>query len=125
MQWDEPFGGAGPKADYDLVLLSDDGSIYYAISANDNLPMGEGWEVLQFENSEFLYNGVTKFGLAITYDDVDSIGPPANLIKLVVFGSGNSLDEWQTYSSTLYGHANAAGAEAVGAPMAEFFSSCE
>jgi PKD repeat protein len=115
MQWDEPFGGAGPRADHDLVLLSPDGGTYYAISANDNIPMGEGWEVLQFENSEFLYNGETTFGLAITYDDVDSIGPPANLLKLVVFGSGNTLDEWRTNSSTLYGHANADGAEAVGA----------
>ncbi len=115
MQWDEPFGGAGPSVDHDVVLLSPDGSLYYDISANDNIPMGEGWEVLQFENSEFLYNGETQFGLVITYDDVDSIGPPGNLVKLVVFGSGNTLDEWDTGSSTIYGHANAAGAEAVGA----------
>jgi PKD repeat protein len=115
MQWDEPFGGAGPKADHDVVLLSPDGSLYYDISANDNVQMGEGWEVLQFENSDFLYNGETTFGLAITYDDVDSIGPPAQLLKLVVFGSGNSIGEHDTHSSTLYGHANAAGAVAVGA----------
>jgi PKD repeat protein len=115
MQWDEPFGGAGPSVDHDVVLLSPDGSLYYDISANDNIPMGEGWEVLQFENSEFLYNGETQFGLVITYDDVDSIGPPGNLVKMVVFGSGNTLVEWRTNSSTIYGHANAAGAEAVGA----------
>jgi PKD repeat protein len=119
MQWDEPFGGAGPRTDHDVVLLSPDGGVYYAISANDNIPMGEGWEVLQFENSEFLYNGETTYGLAITYDDVDSVGPPANLVKLVVFGSGNTIDEHRTYSSTLYGHANAAGAEAVGAAFFE------
>jgi PKD repeat protein len=115
MQWDEPFGGAGPSVDHDVVLLSPDGSLYYDISANDNIPMGEGWEVLQFQNSEFLYNGETQFGLVITYDDVDSIGPPGNLVKMVVFGSGNTLNEWDTGSSTIYGHANAAGAEAVGA----------
>ncbi|VUX55531.1 Peptidase families S8 and S53 domain protein (modular protein) [uncultured Woeseiaceae bacterium] len=114
MQWDEPFGGAGPKADHDLVLLSPDGRFYYTISANDNVSMGEGWEVLQFDNNEFLHSE-TQYGLVITYDDVDSVGPPANLLKLVVFGSGNTIDEHRTYSSTLYGHANAAGAEAVGA----------
>lgn len=114
MQWKEPFGGAGPKADHDVVLLSPDGGVYYTISANDNVTMGEGWEVLQFENSEFLYNN-TQYGLAITYDDVDSIGPPADLVKIIVFGSGNTFDEWRTDSSTIYGHANAAGAEAVGA----------
>ncbi len=114
VQWNEPFGGAGPRADHDVVLLSPDGGIYYAISANDNIPMGEGWEVLQFENNEFLYNQ-TQYGIAVTYDDVDSVGPPATLVKMVVFGSGNTLDEWQTFSSTIYGHANAAGAAAVGA----------
>ncbi|MDX1404559.1 MAG: PKD domain-containing protein [Woeseiaceae bacterium] len=115
MQWDQPFGGPGPLTDHDLVLLSPDGGLYYDISANDNVTMGEGWEVLQFQNSEFLYNGETQFGLVITYDEVDSIGPPANLVKLVVFGSGNTLDEWRTDSSTVYGHANAAGASAVAA----------
>ncbi len=114
VQWDQPFGGAGPQADHDVVLLSADGGIYYAISANDNIPMGEGWEVLQFENNEFLYNE-TQYGIAVTYDDVDSVGPPATLVKMVIFGSGNTLDEWQTFSSTIYGHANAAGAAAVGA----------
>lgn len=114
MQWDEPFGGAGPKSDHDILLLDETGGIFFEISANDNVVMGEGWEVLQFQNFEFLGYG-TNFTLVITYDDVDSIGPPANLIKMVVFGSGNTLDEWQTNSATLFGHVNATGAEAVGA----------
>ncbi len=114
MQWDEPFGGPGARNDHDVVLLDEDGGIYYTLAANDNVATGEGWEVLQFQNSAFLTN-TTRFSLAITYDDIDSIGPPANLIKLVVFGSGNSLDEWPAEEATLFGHANAAGAEAVGA----------
>lgn len=114
MQWNEPFGGAGPKIDHDLVLLDETGGVYYTISANDNIPMGEGWEVLQFENSEFLYQN-TSYSLAITYDDVDSVDPPAGLVKMVVFGSGNTINEYRTDSATLYGHANSAGAEAVAA----------
>ena len=114
LQWDEPFGGTGPDNDHDIVLLDETGGIYFAISANDNVAMGEGWEVLQFENAEVLGYG-TSFSIIITYDDVDSIGPPATLLKTVVFGSGNTIDEYSTGSGTLFGHANAAGATAVGA----------
>jgi PKD repeat protein len=57
----------------------------------------------------------TSFNIIITYDDVDSVGAPATLLKMVVFGSGNTLNEFSTNSGTLFGHANAAGAEAVGA----------
>ncbi|MDH3978094.1 MAG: PKD domain-containing protein [Gammaproteobacteria bacterium] len=114
LQWDEPFGGAGPSTDYDIVLLDSSGDTYIAISANDNVSMGEGWEVLQFENADVLYYG-NSFNLIITYDDVDSRSPPANLMKMVVFGSANTLNEWRTNSSTLFGHANADNAQAVGA----------
>ena len=114
LQWDEPFGGAGPRNDHDIVLLDESGGIFFEISANDNIVTGEGWEVLQFYNSEVLGYG-TSFNLIITYDDVDSRDPPATLLKTVVFGSGNTLNEFQTNSGTLFGHANAVGAEAVGA----------
>lgn len=112
MQWNEPFNS--PRIDHDLVLLDETGGTYYTISANDNIPMGEGWEVLQFENSEFLYQN-TSYALAITYDDVDSIDPPAGFVKLVVFGASNTINEHHTDSATVFGHANAEGATAVGA----------
>jgi PKD repeat protein len=70
--------------------------------------------VLQFQNHEFVGYG-TAFNLIITYDDVDSLEPPASLVKMVVFGSDSTLNEYQTNSATLFGHANAAGAAAVGA----------
>lgn len=113
MQWDEPFGGPGSRTDYDIVLLDQSGGLYFEISANDNVATGEGWEVLQFQNAEVLGFG-TAFSIIITYDDVDSIGAPTNLVKTVVFGS-STVDEYVTNSSTLMGHANAAGAQAVGA----------
>jgi len=114
MQWDAPFGGAGPKNDHDIVLLDESGSTYFEISANDNLTTKEGWEVLQFTNAAVLGQG-TAFSMIITYDDVDSIGPPATLVKTIMFGNGVTINDFPTHSGTVVGHANAAGAEAVGA----------
>lgn len=114
MQWDQPYGGAGPTADHDIVLLDGAGQTYHTISANDNVVTGEGWEALQWDNNEVLGAG-TAFSVIITYDDVDSVGPPATLVKLVIFGAGITIDEWATNSGALFGHPNAAGAQAVGA----------
>lgn len=113
MQWNQPFGGPGPTSDHDIVLLDETGGVYFEISANDNLITGEGWEVVQFQNAEVLGYG-NKFNLIITYDDVDSTGPPASLLKTIIFGDG-SFDEHATNAPTLVGHANANGAQAVGA----------
>jgi PKD repeat protein len=113
MQWNQPFGGPGPVSDHDIVLLDETGGVYFEISANDNVITGEGWEVVQFQNHEVLGYG-EKFSLIITYDDVDSQGPPASLLKTIMFGSA-SFDEHATNAPTLVGHANATGAQAVGA----------
>jgi PKD repeat protein len=113
MQWNQPFGGPGPATDHDILLLDETGGIYFEISANDNLITGEGWEVVQFQNHEVLGYG-DKFSLIITYDDVDSQGPPATLIKTITFGNA-SFDEHATNAPTLVGHANANGAQAIGA----------
>jgi hypothetical protein len=136
-QWDAPFGnvntGDGPDNDHDIVLLDATGGVLLAISANDNVTTGEPWEVLQYVN-DGSYG--TSFNIAITFDDIDSPGLPATLLKTVVFGSGVVINDFPTNSSTSFGHANAAGAEAVGAsffldtpvfgtapPMLEPFSS--
>ena len=113
LQWDEAFGYA--RTDHDVVLLDATGSAWYEFGANDNVSTGEGWEVLQFTNDEFLGPGTTEFTIAITYDDVDSIGPPANLLKAIYYGNGVTINDFPSDSSTLIGHANAAGATAVGA----------
>ena len=116
MQWDQPYGGAGPTSDHDILLLDGTGQIYVpgGISANDNIITGEGWEAFRFDNNEVLTLG-TEFSIIITYDDVDSIGPPASLVKLVIFGQDITMNEWATNSGALFGHPNAAAAEAVGA----------
>jgi PKD repeat protein len=113
MQWDEPFGNA--KTDHDVVLLDENGAAWYEFGANDNVATGEGWEVLQFTNDDLLGPGTTAFTVAITYDDIDSVNSPASLLKAVFFGNGITINDFPTNSSTLIGHANAAGAAAVGA----------
>jgi hypothetical protein len=118
MQWDQPFGGPGPVTDHDLVLVDETGGTYFTISANDNVITGEGWEALQFINSAELGHG-TEFAIIITYDAIDSDGPPATLVKVVFFGDGVVVHDFPTDSPTLFGHANAAGAEAVGAVFFE------
>lgn len=115
-QWDAPFGnvntGDGPENDHDIVLLDSTGGVLIAISANDNVTTGEPWEVLQYFNDGSFG---TSFNIAITFDDIDSPGAAATLLKTVVFGSGVVINDFPTHSATLFGHANAAGAEAVGA----------
>jgi PKD repeat protein len=115
MQWDQAFGNA--KNDHIIVLLSHDAALWITIAANDNVITGAPWELLQYQNVFGDFGGPTgdQFKIAITYDDVDSIVAPANLLKTVAFGSGTSIDSYQTNSATLIGHANAAGAAAVGA----------
>ena len=116
MQWDQPYGGAGPTTDHDILLLDGTGQIYVpgGISANDNIITGEGWEAFRFDNNEVLDLG-TEFSIIITYDDVDSLDPPASFVKLVIFGENITISEWATDSGALFGHPNAASAEAVGA----------
>jgi hypothetical protein len=75
---------------------------------------GEGMEFVQFENVSTLAYG-TAFHVVITYAADNSTKPPANLIKTVFYGDGFPINEYQTNSSTSYGHTNAAGAESVGA----------
>jgi hypothetical protein len=55
---------------------------------------------------------VTAFNIMITKFD----GPNPQLIKYIQFGGGNAtINEFDTRSGTLFGHANAIGAAAVGA----------
>lgn len=112
LQWDSPFGslhqGDGSSNDVDIYLADAGGTLIFAQSISDNIASGEPVETLQFVN----YGFGTEFNIAITHYD----GPQAGLMKYVILGSsGVAVNEYRTDSGTLYGHANAAGAEAVGA----------
>ncbi len=111
LQWDSPFGslssGQSSPNDIDIYLTDASGTVILASSIDDNIQGGDPTEVLQFVNSG-AYG--TSFNILIALFD----GPAAGLMKYVQFGQ-LTVNEYVTESSSLYGHANAAGAEAVGA----------
>ena len=110
-QWDSPFfsvsGGAGSPNDLDIFLFDESGTNILASSTFGNLG-NDPVEVLGFGNDGSF--GTNQFNLAIS----NFAGPNPDLLKYVQFGNV-TINEFATNSSTTYGHANAAGAEAVGA----------
>jgi Ca2+-binding RTX toxin-like protein len=106
-QWDDPFYTvAGVDTDLDLFLIDSDNKVV-AYSFNDNIANRTPYEYLDFKNS----SGTTK-----SYDIVIGkySGPVSGRIKYVNYGSAVT-PEYFTNSSTIYGHAAATNAEAVGA----------
>jgi len=133
VQWDSPFGseaaGTGTQNDLDIWLVDDTEAWIVAFDAHENIPTGEPVEAMQFCNDGSYGSNVFKLVIALW------TGAEPGLVKTVVFGNA-SIDEHATHSGTLFGHANAAGAEAVGAayyldtpefgtnpPQLEYFSS--
>ena len=127
-QWDQSFfsatGGAGATTDMDFCLLDDPVTTVLGCAIADNISSGDPVEV-------FGITGPGTFNFAI----LKFTGPDPGLIKYVYFSSSLDLNEYDTNSSSSYGHSNAAGAEAVGAarytetpvfgvdpPLIEFFS---
>jgi Ca2+-binding RTX toxin-like protein len=116
-QWDQPFfsisGAPGAANDMD-ILIYDNTSCQgarniVAFSFDDNV-RGDAVELLGFFNPPG--SGVTRFGLVLVKFRPAG-GPNPDLMKYINFGQG-TIRQFDTASSTLFGHANAAGAEAVG-----------
>lgn len=111
-QWDEPFfsvsGGTGARNDIDIFLLDEDNTRILAGSLDFNIG-NDPVEIFSFTNDGSFNSN--QFNLAIG-KTLDSASP--ELMKYVGFGNF-SIEEFNTESSTLFGHANAEGAEAVGA----------
>lgn len=148
MQWDEPSSavapGNGSCSDLDIYLVTGpDHSMSILASSiannmdapcrpNDADGSGEPVEILSYTNSS---GSALNADILIAHFD----GPHASLLKYVMFGGHNVIVEDDAMNSpTIYGHANAAGAEAVGAtfykqtpiydpaytqPLLEWFSS--
>lgn len=110
LQWDSPFfsvsGAPGSPNDIDIFLVDEPPTTVLAQSASDNVG-GDAVEVLSYPNPG---GGDTSFNILVQRFSGDSPG----LIKYVIF-RGGTIEEFDTNSSTIYGHANAAGAVAVGA----------
>ena len=110
MQWDSPFfsvsGAPGSPNDIDIYVVDEPPTIVLA-QGNSNNVGGDAVEVLTFANTSGSSRSVN---ILVTRFSGDYPG----LIKYVV-NRGGTIEEFDTDSSTVYGHANAAGAVAVGA----------
>lgn len=120
LQWDQPFASVssaspGSANDLDAVVLDETlTTIVNARSGNfftgltNNLG-NDAVEILRFTNTSFTQSRTINLLLPL-FD-----GPVPNYVKYVTFGFQGTFDEYATNSPTLYGHANAEGASAVGA----------
>ena len=113
-QWDDPFfsvsGGPGADSDLDIYIVDEAGTTVFGQSTTRNIG-NDAVEILQFTNNVDLFG---QFNIMIANFD----GPAPGLMKYLWYGSGFSptiINEYHTASSTTFGHANAAGAQAVGA----------
>jgi uncharacterized repeat protein (TIGR01451 family) len=108
-QWDQPFfsvsGAPGSANDLDIVLFNHPPTAALALGVNTNVG-GDPLEIIGFTNP----GPATSFNILI--DKFSGAGP--GLMKYIYFGP-MTINEYGTASSTVFGHANAAGAEAVGA----------
>jgi uncharacterized repeat protein (TIGR01451 family) len=110
LQWNSPFfsvsGSPGSQNDLDIYLLNNSNQVV-AASAFTNIG-NDAWEIIDYTNNtgsaQALKLMIVKFGG----------GANPSLLKYVYFGS-MTVNEYDTQSSTIYGHSNANGAEAVGA----------
>ena len=108
VQWDEPFssaGGVGSASDIDVILV-DSLSNVLASGVNPNIG-GDAFEIVTYTNSG---SSPITVGLIIGVYD----GPVPGRIKWIDFGGAKTTSP-QSGASTIFGHANSAGAIATGA----------
>ena len=134
LQWDSSYfsvsGAPGTQNNLDLYVLDSSATMVVAGSTLNNLG-GDPIELFGTTN-----NGISALDVNLMI--VNRSGPHPGLLKYVYFASGlaPTVQEYDTQSSTIFGHANAAGAVAVGAaayfnttqfgvspPVLNFFSS--
>jgi len=116
-QWDSPSASVcltcpGSTNDIDIYLLDHNNQVV-AGGVEDNID-GDASEFFSFTNTET----TTDFKLMIVYYPTPIAPPPPlpGFVKYVQFGSSSiTINQFATASSTIIGHPNAAGAEAVGA----------
>ncbi len=113
-QWNEPYfsvsGPPGSASDFDIYIVDDPPVNILAASAFDNLG-GDPIEILIFDNP--VGSGATSFHIGIDH----FAGPNDRFLKYVRYnrGFGVTINEFDTASPTIVGHANATLAHAVGA----------
>ncbi|HEY1270312.1 MAG TPA: putative Ig domain-containing protein [Candidatus Binatia bacterium] len=111
LQWDTPMfsvsGSPGARNDLDIYLLNSSATQVIEGSTFDNVG-ADPVEIFSFTN-----NGSSPLNVNLMIVKFAGATNP-NIVKYVYFGS-MTVNEFDTQSSTIFGHSNANGAEAVGA----------
>lgn len=110
LQWDDPYtsldpSSPGPDTDLDIALLNSAGTIV-ALSADTNIG-SDPYEVLMFDNGPT----TQQFDIVIE----KQTGPAPTLMKWVGFSGISAINEYDTASGTVVGHANAEAVLSIGA----------
>lgn len=110
LQWDQPFfavsGAPGSASDVDIVLYPNGGGPALAGGIDNNVG-GDAWEAFSYTNAT---------GAPVTVRlGIDLVSGPAPGQMTYRYFGAMTVDEFATNSPTITGHANAAGAMAVGA----------
>lgn len=118
LQWDQPFtslGGGRCQSDIDIFLQDLAGTVR-AKAMTSNVGR-DPIETLTFTNNGSIdVDGVSGKDTVFQIGIESYSGPLPGMMKYVYFPSGAAPTiEWDTKSGTIYGQANAAGAQAVGA----------
>ncbi|MFD1873518.1 PKD domain-containing protein [Hymenobacter bucti] len=114
LQWSDPFyttAGVRTNLDMYLIAVSSTGVAGDTVArgSNNNIALQYPVETFNFTNSAA--TGTTTFDLIIVVRG----GVAPTRVKYIDYGSGATLTEWRTGSSTISGHAAAASAFAVAA----------
>ena len=110
-QWVDRYasaGGPGARIDMDMALFDENGVFLSLIGGFSSNIGGDPTEVFEVDAG-----AGGRYQIALGKFSVTS--PDPALLKYVAFSDGFVQDEYDTQSSTVFGHANAAGAAAVGA----------
>lgn|GEM_PF-1167659 len=116
-QWADRFfsvGGLGAQTNMNLAVFDMNGQFLATSGGFTQNVGGDAVEVFSFNNTS---GSPIQIQFAIGKES----GPDPSVLKYVAFQpagqSSFSVDEYATNSSTIYGHANAAGASAIGAAL--------
>lgn len=117
-QWTDPYfsssGGAGAQTNLNIAVFDMAGNFISTTGGFSQNIGGDPIEVFSIDNS-------TGAAMQVQIAIGKVSGPDPALMKYVAFQpvgqNGFSIDEYPTNSGTIFGHANAAGAEAVGAAL--------
>ena len=117
-QWTEPFfsvsGAPGSASDVDIRLFPNAGCSGAALGGGIDFNIGgDPVEVFAVSNG----GPAASLGLRISLYSGEM---PARVKHVAFSSSGFLINEYDTASGTIYGHANAAGAETVGAAFYEY-----